>query len=170
MIRRIIWIANTKATKRRAVSQVIGSLAMMAIVSAVGSVVMFQGLNGIQGFNNILTGFITSKRDSAGENLMIEHAQFQISGGSCSSSQNCVTITIRNIGTIDATIKTIKIMRMDSQTIILNQNINLPVYVKNIASQQFTSLGTLDLTQIYRIAITTEKGNSYSSMATSYNT
>ena len=49
MISQMIWIKN-KAAKRRAVSQIIGSLAMMAIVAAVGSVVVFQGLNGIQAF------------------------------------------------------------------------------------------------------------------------
>jgi len=163
-----------KPTKKRAVSQIIGSLAMMAIVTSIGSVIMFQGLSGVQDFNNLLSGFVTTKNNNLGENLVIEHVRFQTSGVGCTATppQACVTLWFRNIGIVDAKIKTIKIMSKDDQTIVLDQNnVDLPVYVRNFAaSQQFTNLLSFDLTKTYKIAITTERGNSFSSMATSYNT
>lgn len=172
------FLGNRKGLKpaqKRAVSQVIGSLAMMAIVAAVGSAVVFQGLSGIQGFNNLITGFVTTKRDTAGENLIVEHVQFLSPGlGSCPgapSTSYCATLWFRNIGSVDAKIKTIKILRTDTQPLVLNENVNMDVYVKNYAqSQQFTNLGALDLTQNYKISITTERGNSFRFLATSYNT
>ena len=160
-----------KLTQKRAVSQIIGSLAMMAIVTSVGSVIMFQGLSGIQDFNNLLSEYVTTKNNNLGENLVIEHVRFQTSGDGCTALHACVTLWIRNIGIVDAKIKTIKVMNKYDQVIVLNADEDLPVYVKNYAqSQRFTNLVNLDLNKTYKIAITTEKGNSFSFMATSYNT
>lgn len=167
-------MVQLKRGRKRAVSQIIGSLAMMAIVASVGSVVVFQGLSGIQGFNNLLSGIVATKKDSSSESLMIEHVQFNTTGGTgniCTSTNYCVTLWIRNIGTTDVNIKTIKIMRTDTQMIILDQsNVNLPVYVKNFDKKGYGSLLTLDLNKTYRITITTERGNWFSTMATLYNT
>ena len=169
-------ISNTKGAKRRAVSQVIGSLAMMAIVSAVGSVIVFQGLSGIQGFNNILTGFVATKKDSAGENMMIEHVKFNNTGGNGNVcvARGCVTIWFTNIGTDDAKIMTIKILDKNGQNIILNEkDVNLTVYAKHFNYIGYYSpklLSSVNFNKTYKIAITTERNNSYGSLATGYNT
>lgn len=158
-----------KIRQRKAISQVIGSLAMMAIVTAIGSVVLFQGLNGIQGFNNILTTFVSSNKFAASENILIEHVNFQtVAYGSCNTPP-CVTIWLRNVGDTDAKIKTIKIIGMKSQTLILDEDTeNIDVFVKSIASKMYV-LPSLDETQNYRISITTEKDNSFTHMVTPYN-
>lgn len=166
-------MVRLKRGRKRAVSQIIGSLAMMAIVAAVGSVVVFQGLSGIQGFNNLLSGLVATKKDSASENLIIEHLQFNTTGGTSNIcvTNNCVTLWIRNIGITDVNIKTIKIMRTDTQVIILDKsNVDLPVYVKNFNKIGYAIDQNFNLGTTYKVSITTEKGNWFGTMANSYNT
>jgi len=47
--------SNFSLKKRRGVSQIIGSLIVLAVVASVGSVILFQGLNQINAFNYSLT-------------------------------------------------------------------------------------------------------------------
>lgn len=169
---------------RKAVSQIVGSLLMMAIVATVGTVILFQGLQGINTFNNVISGFLTDKQNTVTESLIIEHVRLQASGNppvpDASDTCPCLKMWFRNTGTTDAKIVSIKMIRMDVQQRFLDQNnVNLQVPVKNLVFQKysqatFTALGLtstdFDLTKTYKISVTTEKGNSYSTIASTSNT
>ena len=51
--------------KRRAVSQVMGSIVILGIVSSVGSVILFNGMNSISAFTYDLSFHEKSKNDYA---------------------------------------------------------------------------------------------------------
>ena len=156
---------------RRGISQVIGSLMMVAIVSTVGSIVVFQALNGIQGFNNLLAGSFSDKKDSASESILIEHVLYQTSLP-CSSPP-CVTIWFRNVGTSNSEIKAIKILDITNQNLILNKdNVNLSVNIRNLNWKTYASPDLSGWTngQTYKISVTTKNGNSYTTTTTSFNT
>jgi len=100
-------------SKRRAISQIIGALMMVAIVASVGSVLMFQGINAVQEFTasvGALVGFHTS---SAAEDIIIEHVRMD------PDTQN-VDVYLTNIGTIDVIIRNIKILKIDTQHLVLD--------------------------------------------------
>jgi len=162
---------NKKILRRKGVSQIIGSLIMMAVVAAVGSVVLFQALNGVQNFNNTLSSFLTTKRDTSSENLIIEHIRFNSTSGNLPT---VVSLWIRNIGTTEAKIQSIKIMNIDTQVLILSKNnVNLDVYAKNINSIKYsnaTNWNPWSTSDKYKISVTTQKGNSFSAIASPFNT
>ena len=164
-----------KTSSRRALSPVIGSLLMVAIVASIGSVIVFQALTGIQAFNNLLTGSFSEKANSASESLLIEHVQYQTSTSATCSAQEipCVAITFRNVGTSDSKIQTIKILDIATQSLVLNkEDVDLTLNVKSTNSKKYTTpdLSGWTNAKTYKISITTANGNSYSTTTTTFNT
>jgi hypothetical protein len=169
---------NTSCSKR-AVSQIVGSLFMLAIVATIGSVILFQGLSGVNSFNNVITGFLDLKKDSTTESLIIEHVRLQQTppaGSYQGLTCQCVNIWIRNTGLVDAKITTIKIIRTDDQSSLLNHDgINLSVPLRSLVSKNYSSstspsIAAIDISKTYKISITTERGNSFSALVTKENT
>ena len=97
-----------------------------------------------------------------------------------------MTIDLANIGSVDSTISTITILKIDNQEIIANWvEINQSIPIKN--SQQI-SLDNLDDSEIilnpptsiwndagylnseYKISLTTTRGNFFSTVASPFNT
>ena len=158
---------KTRLMHRKAVSQIIGSLFMMTIVVGIGSVVLFQGLSGINAFNSSLTGIVTQKKTSTSEDLLIEHVRFD------PTTTGKITIWVRNVGATDSEVRTIKIVKIDTQALILSQdNLAWKIYSKDVPSKDFTtSIGApWNLNTQFRISITTQNGNSISTIAKPYNT
>ena len=165
---------------KRGISSIIGTLLMVAVVSVIGSVILFQGLNGINDFNYYLS-FLTGSKDSVHENAIIEHVRF-------SPATSDLDVWIRNTGTVQIEITKITIVDMDSQVLVLpdtdpNTIISIsqlePIYesvdfngsvagtpvVEDISaydSNPFTS-------HQYRISVTTSLGNSFETTVSPYN-
>jgi len=168
--------------KRRGINQIIGTMMMVAIVAALGSVLMFQGLNGIQSFNEFLASFIGLQSDSAREELIIEHVRF-------TPDTEQVDIWVRNVGIVDATINTVTIVKIDSQNLIVQSNdlLGTIIPIKSVMQLTLTSVEGVDLTccgsvnqqwddptfstfKEYFVAVTTTEGNSAESVVTTFNT
>jgi len=62
--------SNFTLKKRRGVSQIIGSLIVLAVVASVGSVILFQGLNQINAFNYSLTFFDREHNEALREDIL----------------------------------------------------------------------------------------------------
>ncbi|MFB5605637.1 MAG: hypothetical protein ACE5R7_05030, partial [Nitrosarchaeum sp.] len=62
---------------RRAVSQVMGSVVILGVVTSIGSVVLFNGMNQINAFSYDLTFHDKAKNEAYRENLMFEHVRFE---------------------------------------------------------------------------------------------
>jgi flagellin-like protein len=178
-------IKNKKLSAKRGISSIVGTLIMVAVVASIGSVIMFQGLNGINDFNYYLS-FLTGSKNSLHENLIIEHVRFN-------PTTNDLDVWVRNTGTVELEISKITMVRMDTQELILDANpqIILPIStIVNINEPVDTNRdGSLTLadtwqnspydtppfntppydTPQYRISLTTQSGNSFETTATRFN-
>ncbi len=166
--------SNFSLKKRRGVSQIIGSLIVLAVVASVGSVILFQGLNQINAFNYSLTFLDREHNEALREDILFEHVKFD-------PNTNDLILYLANIGSIDSTVATVTVVKVDTQEmllawedvddtsliedhIIIHKNVTLPG--PNIWNQTNYNSTTFD----YKISITTSKGNFYSTVASPYDT
>jgi len=163
---------------RRGVSQIIGSLMVLALVAAVGSVILFQGLNQINAFNHELTIHDTERNLALRENVLFEHVRFD------DISTN-VTLYLANIGSTDTTIATVTIVKIDTQELILREEIlaGSTIYLEDHIELNATNPDLSKWTSVgpqwdddyyngkdYKISIVTSKGNFFTTVAKPPNT
>lgn len=171
--------------RKRGISSIVGTLIMVAVVAAIGSVIMFQGLNGINDFNFYLS-FLTGSKNSLHENLIIEHVRFD-------PASSDLDIWIRNTGTVEVGIAKITVVNMNSQEIVISETPNEIIPISELVG--ITESPTLthgdgdwedkddDPTcdaydavtcpyefAEYRISISTSTGNSFETTARPFNT
>ena len=112
--------------KRRAVSQVIGALFALAIVATFGSVLLIQGVQGVENFTAFLNIFEETEAKSAQEVFIVEHVRFD-------PTNEEIDIWVRNTGKIDIIIDRISIVKINTQELIVNiENINQDVFQKEV--------------------------------------
>lgn len=156
---------------RRAVSQVIGSVAILGIVSSVGSVILFNGMDSISAFTYDLSFHEPTKNQIHREDVVFEHVRFE-------PNTDDIIIDLVNIGTVESTISTVTIVKIDNQEIIANWiDVDKVIQVKD--NQQIVldnlALGTTwnDVNYIdkeYKISLTTVRGNFFTTIASPFNT
>ncbi len=163
---------------RRAVSQIMGTLVILAIVVSVGSAILFNGMNSISAFTYDLSFHEKSKNQLHREDIVFEHVRFE-------PNTDNIAINLVNIGTIEATISTITILKIDTQEIIanwveVNQSIPIKDYQKitlddvNDSEILLTPISaTWDdanyLKSQYKISLTTTRGNFFTTVVSPYN-
>ena len=118
--------------KRRAVSQVIGALLALAIVTVFGSVLLIQGVQGVENFTAFLNIFEETEAKSAQEVFIVEHVKFNATDTGTDDHEE-IDIWIRNTGKIDIIIDRISIVKINTQELIVNkENINQDVFQKEV--------------------------------------
>jgi len=171
---------NSTVKNRRAVSQIMGSIVILGIVSSVGSVILFNGMNSIGAFAYDLSFHEKSSNLMHREDIVFEHVRF------VPGSDN-IEIDLLNIGTIDSTISTITILKIDNQEIITNW-VDVEQYVP-IKDNRKIILDDVDNFEIqlnglvtdtwndanylnseYKISLTTTRGNFFTTVASPFNT
>ena len=165
---------------RRAVSQIMGSVVILGIVSSVGSVILFNGMDSIGAFAYDLSFHEKSSNLMHREDIVFEHVRFV-------PDSDDIKIDLLNIGTVDSTISTITIIKIDNQEIIANWiDVNQPVLIKD---NQKITLDDVDNSEIqltgistntwndanylnseYKISLTTTRGNFFTTVASPFNT
>ena len=165
---------------RRGVSQIIGSLIVLAVVASVGSVILFQGLNQINAFNHDLSFHDKKYNEALREDILFEHVRFD------PDTKNLV-LYLANIGSIDSTIASVTVVKINTQELILawedvpaingtvliedhtiiTLSANLPLGLDNIWNS--TEYGPTDPSSNYKISITTSKGNFFDTVASPFN-
>jgi flagellin-like protein len=170
---------------RRGVSNIIGSLIVLAIVASVGSVILFQGLNQINAFNYDLTLHDKEHVNELREDIIFEHVRFDTTG-----TGKDLVLYLANIGSVDSTIATITVVKIDTQelifaresppgdqatiliednTIITLENATLSLGTDNIWNS--TEYGPDGIpSPSYKISVSTAKGNFFSTIASPWNT
>lgn len=98
---------------RKGISNVIASLFFLSIVVAFGSIVLFNGITGINAFNLSLVPYQGDTTNANLESILIEHVRFD-------PNSNNVNIYVRNTGKIAFTINSIKMTKIDTQELIIN--------------------------------------------------
>lgn len=160
--------------KRRAVSQIMGSVVILGVVTSIGSVVLFNGMNQINAFTYDLSFHDKAKNEVYRENLMFEHIRFE-------PGTNQIIIYLANIGTIESTVESITVVQLDTQNIIVDweDTVNSTIQIKE-SSDPIILTANLNApsnwenpiyrNSEYKISITTSKGNFFSTIASPYNT
>ena len=163
---------------RRAVSQIMGSIVILGVVTSVGSVILFNGLENISAFTYDLSFHEKSKNQLHREDIIFEYVRFE-------PNTDNITIDLLNIGTVESTISTITILKIDNQEIIANWiDVNQSIQIKD---NQRITLDDVDDSEIiltgtgiwndanylnseYKISLTTTKGNFFTTIASPFNT
>jgi len=158
--------------KRRAVSQIIGSLLALGIVTSIGSVLLFNGMKQINAFSYDISFYNNAKNESLKEDLIFEHVRFD-------PLSKTISLYIANTGTVESTITSIKVIKLDTQNLVVDsENVNYPIHIEN--SAQLDLIANLNTTPTwddpeflnsdYKISIVTSHGNFFSTMARPFNT
>ena len=162
--------------KRRGISQIMGSLLMLAIVVPLGSVVLFSGITEITAFNISLSNTIEYRNNGIQEDLVFEHIRFV-------PNSNIVTITALNTGSIEIVVDRITLVNMTNQKILfkidsVSSFVPLVLQVQNSTDIYIDAdLGGFNWEDSgdptnweYRISIITARGNFFDTVARPYNT
>ena len=164
---------------RRAVSQVMGSVVIMGIVSSIGSVILFNGMDSISAFTYDLSFHEASKNQIHREDIVFEHIRFE-------PNTDNLEIDLANVGTVESTIASITILNIDNQEIVANW-VNVDETIQLQDNRQIV-LDLLDDSEIiliqgsgtwndaayvnseYKISLTTTRGNFFTTVASPFNT
>jgi len=169
-------------SQRRAVSQIIGSIFMLAVVAAFGSILMFQGIQGSNDFTAFLNFFNKGQGEAVKEDLLITHVKFD-------PNTYHVNFWVRNTGSIDVIIDRITIVRIDTQSLIVSNKTSTSVMQIFVGETERIDLSggstvslesgcsnwsdTTDCTMAdgrYRISVVTSRGNAFETVAQPFNT
>jgi len=173
--------SNFTLKKRRGVSQIIGSLIVLAVVASVGSVILFQGLNQINAFNYSLTFYDREHNDALREDIKFEHVRFD-------PNTNDLVLYLANIGTIDSTIASVTLVKINTQELLLawapvdatvnpenptgliliDDHIVLHTNVTSLNGTQIWNQTYYNTTD-YKISISTSKGNFFDEVRKPFN-
>ncbi len=159
---------------RRGVRNIIGSLIVLAIVASVGSVILFQGLNQISAFNYDLKTFDEQHSAELREDILFEHVRFE-------PTNTEVILYLANIGSIDTTVATVTIVKIDTQELIVREEIltGNTILLEDHIELNATAVLTVGTMQWddgyyndtnYKISITTSKGKFFDTIAKPPNT
>jgi hypothetical protein len=138
---------------------------VLALVASIGSVILFQGLNQINTFNYDLSFHDRENNEALREDVIFEHVRFV-------PDSSELEIYLANIGSIDSTIVTATVVKVDTQELVVgwqdisedeghillddNTVITLNAILTNATT--WNSTGYNGDAQ-YKISITTDKGN-----------
>ena len=161
-----------KLSSRRALSQIITSLILIAIVSTVGSVVLFRGLGEINSFSISIANLEKNRVQGLQEDLVIENIHFK-------ENTKQMEISITNFGSVPTSISSIIVTesntqnviyssrnRSDSLEIMENKKITLETTLTTPSGNFDTSISDYN----YVISIFTSRGNYFSGFASPFNT
>jgi len=165
---------------RHAVSQILGSIVILGIVTSVGSVILFNGLGSISAFTYDLSFHEKSKNLTHREDIIFEYVRFV-------PNTDNIAINLTNIGTVESTISTITILKIDTQEIIanwvdVNQSIqiqeNQKITLDDVDDSEIQLTGIVTdtwndanyLTSEYKISLTTTRGNFFTTVVSPFNT
>jgi len=172
-----------KFTKRRAISQIIGTMMMVAIVASVGSALMFQGIDGINEFNSYMQGVVGITSNSARELILIEHVRMD-------PATSGVEIYVTNYGSVDVLVRSVKMLKIDTQHLLFDNDISelIPIGTRIMLNDPggvtanlsklpvggpvdpFWSNSLYSAQQEYLISITTAEGSSFQKAVSAFNT
>jgi hypothetical protein len=169
----MISLQSNSLKKRRAISQVMGSVVILGVVTSIGSVVLFNGMNQINAFSYDLSFHDKPKNEAYREKIMFEHVRFE-------PGTNNLILYLANIGTTESTIESITVVQLDTQNILVDweEGVTSTIQIKessdpitvNANLNSLTWNDPLYLNSEYKISITTSKGNFFSTVARPFNT
>lgn len=142
------------ARRRRAVSQIIGTLIMLGIVAVAGGVLFIKGLQVLTDFNAEVSATSNSATEKIQEKLVINHVRF--------FSNNQATIYLRNVGEVEADITSIKILNRSEQTLDCCTTFTAStLQIQDPAEITVTLNTNWDKNDDYKISLVTARDNTF---------
>ncbi len=143
---------------------------MLAIVVPIGVVILSTGLYEVADFNRFLTVTRDQGIDATREDIIFEHVRFE-------PSTNQITVSLRNISTVELIVDRIAIVNMTNQDLLV-YNDTLPLSQSIIHMKDDTDIVVYADPSVswtkdgldYKISITTARGNFFDTVARPYNT
>ena len=178
LFRNLLDSSQIFSKNRRGVSQVIGSLLLLAIVVPLGTVVLINGTTEINAFNNEMKSSVAFNNKGIRENIVFEHVRFD-------PLTSKVEITVKNIGSIETIIDRVTLVNMTSQNILfsvagISSVDSTPVQIRD---NRLIELDDVNLESgcpdwdcgsttehDYKISIITARGNFFDTVARPFNT
>ena len=164
-------LERRKLRSRRGVSQTLGTLLLLAIVAAVGTPLLIEGITVLNHFNYAVKTE-RSNIDIIGETLDIEHVRF-------TPSSNAITVYVRNTGTVETILDSITILKIDTQEVLIKTDLEQTVFAREIVKLDLTANfvnvnnkwdDNIYSSSKYKITVSTLNGNSFESEAEPFNT
>ncbi|MFM7796415.1 MAG: hypothetical protein ACKO7N_06585 [Candidatus Nitrosotenuis sp.] len=159
-------------SKHRALSQIITSLILIAIVTTLGSVVLFRGLGEINTFSINLGNLDKNRIGSVQEDLVIENVHFKY-------NTKTIELSITNFGSVPTTVSSIVVTESNTQKVIYsnrertdtlqileNKKITLTTNPTTTSGNFDNNVSDYD----YVVSIMTSRGNHFAGFANPFNT
>lgn len=159
--------------KRRGMNQILGSLFMLALVVPIGTVILTKGLGDAGEITNRLASGVTYQNEGGREAIIFENVRFEPSG-------NQVTLSVRNVGSIESTIVKVMMVKRDTQDVPINESSIVMSAQQRVGTDIVIPAELVEGTQRwddpyyvnseYKISILTAKGNFFETVARPFNT
>jgi flagellin-like protein len=149
---------------RRAVSEIVATLIMLAVVASLGVLVFTFATSGLGSLSQSFTSLMGGSGDAISEKFVVEQVTFTTSGGSQGAD-----VYVRNVGTISATLVSVYIVDQTSGTFVSQFTISTAVNVGTFVDvPHATLIFTPAHGHAYSFTVTTSRGNSviYNAKAT----
>src|SRR3990167_5078644 len=103
-----------------------GSVVVLGVVTSIGSVILFNGMNQINAFSYDLSFHDKAKNEAYRENLMFEHVRFE-------PGTDQIILYLANIGTTESTIESITVVQIETQNILVDwdDNVSSTIQIKD---------------------------------------
>jgi hypothetical protein len=156
-----------KSPRHRGLSQIITSLILIAIVSTIGSVVLFRGLGEINTFSLNLNNIDKNRVEGIQEDLLIENIHFDYGTPQ-------MEITITNIGSIPFSVSSIVVTELDTQQTIYRKTDRVDNFeiskTQTIAITTNKNLDSTIASNDYVVSVLTSRGNFFTKFVKPFNT
>jgi flagellin-like protein len=142
--------------KRRAVSEVVGILLMLAVVVTTGVLIFTFASGGMTSLSESYAVAMSRQGSAAAERFVVEQASFNFSGAPTGAD-----LYVRNVGTVSANLVSVYITDLTSDASVLQATISTTVNVGAFGDIPHTTLTfTPAHGHTYSFTVTSSLGNS----------
>jgi len=106
-VKRLMTFVERNRRSRRAISTIMANLMMLIIVVTLCSMLFIWAISSFGGYESGAGSWFSSQSIANQERPSVENVFFGYGSTNCSGSSYCVTIYVRNVGTIPFTISSI---------------------------------------------------------------
>src|SRR5712692_11329475 len=156
-------LGRAKHGRRRAVSEIVATLIMIAVVASLGVLAFTFASSGLGSLSQSFSNLMGGSGDAISEKFVVEQVTFSTSG------TQGADVYVRNVGTISTTLVSVYIVDQTSNTFISQTTISTAV---NVGTFVDISLHTFNPSHghaySFSFTVTTSRGNSviYNAKAT----
>jgi flagellin-like protein len=146
---------GAKHARRRAVSEIVATLIMIAVVASLGVLAFTFASSGLGSLSQSFSSLMGGSGDAISEKFVVEQVTFTTAG------TQGADVYVRNVGTISATLVSVYIVDQTSNTFISQTTVSTAVNVGTFVDIPHTTLTfTPSHGHAYSFTVTSSRGNS----------